>query len=135
MVCGLSTSAGFQPALPTASRWRTKVWMRVSSRRKWVCMSMMNWSRSASARSCAMAGVDASAREASKTAPKVSFMATKAAAMPAAVWKNSRRERPCFPPRASPMSRRRASTSFCCALCGGGMYSSLEMICVGIGVV
>ena len=33
------------------------------------------------------------------------------------------------------MSSRRASTSFCCSLCGAGMYSSLEMICVGIGVV
>ena len=47
MVCGLPTSAGFQPGLPTASRSRTKVWMRVSSRRKCVCMSMMNWSFSA----------------------------------------------------------------------------------------
>ena len=135
MVCGLSTSAGFQPALPTASRWRTKVWMRVSSRRKCVCMSMMNWSLSALARSCAMAGVAASALLTSKTAPKVSFMATKAAAMPAAVWKNWRRSRPCFLPSSSPMSSRRASTSFCCSLCGAGMYSSLEMICVGIGVV
>jgi hypothetical protein len=85
MVCGLSISAGFQPALPTASRWRTKVWMRVSSRRKCVCMSMMNWSLSALARSCAMAGVDASALLTSKIVPKVSFMATKAAAMPAAL--------------------------------------------------
>ena len=35
--------------------------MRVSSRRKCVCMSMMNWSFSALARSCAIAGVAASA--------------------------------------------------------------------------
>ena len=48
-------------------------------------MSMMNWSLSALARSCAMAGVEASARSTPKTAPKVSFMATKAAAMPAAL--------------------------------------------------
>ena len=42
MVWGLSTSAGFQPALPTASRMRTKPSSRVSSRRKWVCPSKMN---------------------------------------------------------------------------------------------
>ena len=33
------------------------------------------------------------------------------------------------------MSSRRASTCFCFSLCGAGMYSSLETIWVGIGVV
>ena len=33
------------------------------------------------------------------------------------------------------MSSRRASTSFCFSLWGAGMYSSLEMIWVGMGVV
>ena len=33
------------------------------------------------------------------------------------------------------MSSRRASTCFCFSLWGAGMYSSLETICVGIGVV
>ena len=62
-------------------------------------------------------------------------MATKAAAMPAALWKNARRLRPCFLPSSSPMSSRRASTCRCFSLCGAGMYSSLETIWVGIGVV
>ena len=53
--------------------------------------------------------------------------------MPAAVWKNRRRLTPwCF---ASwlPSSLMRASTRFCCAVCGGGVNSSLETNCVGIG--
>ena len=62
MVCGLPASAGFQPALPTASRWRTKPMMRVSSRRKWVWQSMTNCFESACARSLAISGVCASAR-------------------------------------------------------------------------
>src|SRR6266404_4947436 len=61
MVCSRSANCLFQPALPTALRMLTKVMMRVSSRRKWVCMSMMNWSLSALARSWAIAGVAASA--------------------------------------------------------------------------
>ena len=61
MVCSRSASCLFQPALPTALRMLTKVMMRVSSRRKCVCMSMMNWSLNASARSWAIAGVAASA--------------------------------------------------------------------------
>ena len=97
-------------------------------------MSMMNWSLSAAARSCAIAGVAASARLTSNTVPKVSFSATKPAAMPAAVWKNWRRLRPCLPPSSSPIASRRASTSFCFSLCGGGVNSSLETICVGMGV-
>ncbi len=32
------------------------------------------------------------------------------------------------------MSSSRASTSFCFSLCGGGVNSSLDTICVGIGV-
>ncbi len=41
-VCSRSASAVFQPALPTAERMLTKLVRRVSSRRKCVCMSMMN---------------------------------------------------------------------------------------------
>ena len=85
MVCGLPARAGFQPALPTASRWRTKVMIRVSSRRKWVWQSMTNCLDSAAARSLAISGVCASARLASKSRPYTSFMATNAAAMPDAV--------------------------------------------------
>ena len=77
MVCSLSASSLFQPALPTAARMATKFLMRVSSRRKCVCMSMMNWSLSPSARSCAIAGVAASAGVTSKKCPKISFIATK----------------------------------------------------------
>ena len=69
MVWGFPASAGFQPALPTASRDRTNPSSRVSSRRKWVCMSMMNWPASALARSSAISGVAASAGLASKTPP------------------------------------------------------------------
>ncbi len=97
-------------------------------------MSMMNWSLSALARSCAIAGVAASARLASNTVPKVSFSATKPAAMPAALWKNCRRDSPCLPPSSSAIASSRASTSFCFSLCGGGVNSSLETIWVGIGV-
>ena len=57
------------PALPTALRMSTKVMMRVSSRRKCVCMSMMNWSFSALARSWAIAGVAASALVTSNNGP------------------------------------------------------------------
>src|SRR5262245_38095448 len=97
-------------------------------------MSMMNWSLSEAARSCAIAGVAASARLASNTVPNVSLSATKPAAMPAALWKNARRESPCLPPSSSAMASRRASTSLCFSLCGGGVNSSLETIWVGIGV-
>ena len=94
MVCGLPASAGFQPDLPTASRERTNPSSRVSSRRKWVCMSMMNWPLSAAARALAISGVAASARLTMYSGPKVSFIATKAAAMPAEVLKNARRLSP-----------------------------------------
>ena len=69
MVCGLSTSAGFQPALPTASRMRTKASRRVSSRRKWVCPSKMNCPARLLARSSASSGVAASARLTSNSGP------------------------------------------------------------------
>ena len=60
-------------------------------------------------------------------------MATKAAAMPAAVWKNARRLTPwCFASRV-PSSLMRASTCFCFSVWGGGVNSSLETNCVGMG--
>src|SRR3974377_642423 len=65
--------------------------MRVSSRRKCVCMSIMNWSFRASARSCAIAGVAASAFDTSKSGPYPSFIATNEAPRPAAVLKEGRR--------------------------------------------
>src|SRR5690349_9111684 len=60
-------------------------------------------------------------------------MATKQAAMPDALWKKRRRERPCLDAIESAMSIRRASTSFCCAVWCDGRYSSLETTCVGTG--
>ena len=54
--------------------------------------------------------------------------------MPEAVWKNRRRLTPCLRASDDPRSNNRASTLRCCSLCGVGKYSSLEMICVGIGV-
>src|SRR5882757_171299 len=61
-------------------------------------------------------------------------MATNAAAMPQPVRKNCRRFRPSRPAFASASSLIRASTLFWVALCGGGRYSPLETIWVGIGV-
>ena len=59
-------------------------------------MSMMNWPDSLAARSLACSGVAASARDTPNSGPKVSFIARKAAAMPAGVWKKRRRLTPCF---------------------------------------
>ena len=56
-LCSAGLSAGFQPARPTARRISTKPMWRVSSRRKWVWTSMMNWSRSEAARASARSGL------------------------------------------------------------------------------
>src|SRR6266850_1683775 len=61
-------------------------------------------------------------------------MATKAVAMPAAVWKKRRRGRPLVRPQASASAFMRASTFFCRSVCGMGRNSSLETTCVGTGV-
>jgi hypothetical protein len=53
--------------------------------------------------------------------------------MPPAVWKNLRRDMPCFLAMRAPMSFTRASNSFCCAVCGDGMNSSLDTNCTGMG--
>src|SRR5579864_7303264 len=53
--------------------------------------------------------------------------------MPDAVWKKRRRERPCSRAMLSAMSISRASTCFCCGVCGEGRYSSLETTWVGTG--
>src|ERR1700720_1581101 len=53
--------------------------------------------------------------------------------MPDALWKKRRRETPCLEAMESAMSISRASTSFCCGVCGDGRYSSLETTCVGTG--
>src|SRR5215831_2482968 len=64
----------------------------------------------------------------------MSFMARNAAAMPQLVCRNCRRLRPSRLPFTSESSLIRVSTFFWMALCGGGRYSPLETICVGIGV-
>src|SRR5438477_5053389 len=61
-------------------------------------------------------------------------MATKAVAMPAAVWKKRRRGRPLLRPHASARAFMRASTFFWRSVCGMGRNSSLETTCVGMGV-
>ena len=88
-------------------------------------MSMMNWSASPFARSFASSGVAASALLTPNSGPYTSFMATNAAAMPAALWKNLRRLMPwCFASWV-PSALMRASTCFCFAVCGRGENSSL----------
>src|SRR6266850_2238553 len=69
----------------------------------------------------------------SKSRPNTWFIATNEAAMPAAVWKKRRRDKPCRRASRSLRSLSRASTSRCFALCGTGMYSSLDTIWVGTG--
>src|ERR1700739_1087953 len=64
----------------------------------------------------------------------MSFMARNAAAMPQLVCKNCRRLKPRCLPFTSASSLIRASTFFWVALCGGGRYSPLDTIWVGIGV-
>src|SRR5882724_5466999 len=64
----------------------------------------------------------------------MSFMARNAAAMPQLVCRNCLRLKPRCLPFTSASSLIRASTFFCVALCGGGRYSPLETIWVGIGV-
>src|SRR5262252_9575676 len=64
----------------------------------------------------------------------MSFMARNAAAMPQLVCRNCRRLRPSRLPFTSESSLIRASTFFWIALCGGGRYSPLDTIWVGIGV-
>src|SRR5215475_6242253 len=61
-------------------------------------------------------------------------MARNAAAMPQLVCRNCLRLKPRCVPFTSASSLIRASTFFCTALCGGGRYSPLETIWVGIGV-
>jgi hypothetical protein len=73
-----------------------------------------------------MSGVCASARETPKIGPYVSFMATKAAAMPEALLKNFRREVPNFLAISEPMAFTLASYSLCFGVCREGMNSSLE---------
>src|SRR5437763_169350 len=64
----------------------------------------------------------------------MSFMARNAAAMPQLVCRNCLRLKPRCLPFTSASSLIRASTFFWVALCGGGRYSPLETIWVGIGV-
>src|SRR5438552_14266676 len=61
-------------------------------------------------------------------------MATKAVAMPAAVWKKRRRGRPLLRPQSSASAFMRASTFLWRSVCAMGRNSSLETTCVGTGV-
>src|SRR5438552_15902649 len=61
-------------------------------------------------------------------------MATKAVAMPAAVWKKRRRGRRFLLPYSSASAFMCASTFFWRSVCGMGRNSSLETTCVGMGV-
>src|ERR1700756_1704795 len=64
----------------------------------------------------------------------MSFMPGNAPAMPQLVCRNCLRLKPRCLPFTSASSLIRASTFFCVALCGGGRYSPLDTIWVGIGV-
>ena len=96
-------------------------------------MSMTNWPLSAFARSLAISGVCASARLTRYIGPKVSFIATNAAAMPAAPWKKRRLGMPSFLEMDEPSALTRASNSFCLGLWACGENSSLETLVVGMG--
>jgi hypothetical protein len=63
----------------------------------------------------------------------VSFIATNAAAIPAAVLKNARRVMPCLRASSDPYSLMRDSNSRCFSFCGDGMYSSLDTHWAGMG--
>src|SRR5262249_27992741 len=54
--------------------------------------------------------------------------------MPQLVFMNCRRLRPTRLLLTSASSSIRRSTRFCVSLCGGGRYSPLDTICVGMGV-
>src|SRR5690242_9436697 len=58
----------------------------------------------------------------------------KAVAMPEAVWKKRRRDRPFRRPCSSPSSLSRAATFFWRSVCAIGRYSSLETSWVGSGI-
>ena len=60
-------------------------------------------------------------------------MAMKEAAMPPDWERNARRLIPSFLEASSASSLIRCSTCFCCWVCGSGMYSPFDTICVGIG--
>ena len=60
-------------------------------------------------------------------------MARNEAAIPPEVVMNDRRLIPSFFEAWAASSRSRTSTFFCCSVCGSGMYSPFETICVGIG--
>jgi hypothetical protein len=78
-------------------------------------------------------GSNISSRLTSKNFPNTSFIAMNEAAIPPVPWRNVRREIPSFFAAESASSFSRASTCFCCRVCGSGMYSPLETICVGTG--
>ena len=79
------------------------------------------------------AGSKSSVRLTLKKRPNTSFIARKAAAVPPVVLRKDRRLIPSFLAAKSASSLIRASTCFCFSVCGNGMYSPLETICVGTG--
>ena len=100
---------------------------------KWSCTSNTNCLASARARAAARSGSATSADSTTKCGPNTSFMATKAAAIPAAVFRNLRRGNPCLRASGSASSRRRSSNLRCSSLRGGGVNSPLVTACVGMG--
>src|SRR5215218_8754291 len=93
----------------------------------------MNWLRRASLRAAAASGSAASAEPTSNNGPKTSFIARNAAAMPLLERRKPRRPRPSRRPWVSAISSSRASTCRCAGLCGNGLNSPFETICVGTG--
>jgi hypothetical protein len=75
----------------------------------------------------------ASALPTSNSGPYTSFIAAKAVAMPAAVWKKRRLDRPLRRPCSSASSFSRASKRRCRSVCGVGKNSSLDTTWVGMG--
>ena len=65
--------------------------------------------------------------------PNTSFMATKAAAMPQVERRNWRRSRPNLRPFSSAKSLSRLSTLRWSAVCGSGLNSPFDTICIGTG--
>src|SRR5438309_4488616 len=68
-----------------------------------------------------------------KNRPNTSFIAMKAVAMPADDARKRRRLTPRCLAASPASSATRASTCFCCSVCGIGKYSPFDTTCVGIG--
>jgi hypothetical protein len=101
-------------------------------RTKWSWSSKTNKSLGGAAAAKA-AGSNISTKLTLKKRPKTSFMASNVAAMPPELCRNFRRLIPSLLLASSASASTRASTRFCCSVCGTGMYSPFEIIRVGMG--